>query len=149
MSRLRIYFAGSIRGGREDRALYRDLVARLGRYGDVLTEHVGDANLTETGEEGSSDREIFERDLTWLRSSDAVVAEISTPSLGVGYEVAVAEQLGKPILCLYHGGHDRKLSAMLAGNPRLTVLEYRSPIELEAHLEAFLSTGRAEYDGDF
>lgn len=139
MRKPQVYFAGAIRGGREDYARYRILIHHLGRYGEVLTEHIGDADLTETGEQSTPDGEIFERDLTWLRRADVIVAEVSTPSLGVGYEIAMAEQLGKPVLCLHHELHDRRLSAMLAGNPRLVVREYRSSVELEKHLEEFFS----------
>ena len=44
-----IYFAGSIRAGRADALLYSKLVEILKKYGTVLTEHVGDPNLTSAG----------------------------------------------------------------------------------------------------
>lgn len=44
------FFCGSIRGGREDQALYARIVSRLRRYGKVLTEHVADAELEPPGE---------------------------------------------------------------------------------------------------
>ena len=44
-----IYFAGSIRAGRSDAQLYYKLVEILKKYGTVLTEHVGDPNLTSAG----------------------------------------------------------------------------------------------------
>ena len=47
---LSIYFAGSIRAGRQDAVLYARIVELLKSYGTVLTEHVGDPNLTEAGE---------------------------------------------------------------------------------------------------
>ncbi|MDX2345099.1 MAG: nucleoside 2-deoxyribosyltransferase, partial [Acidimicrobiia bacterium] len=50
---LRIYFAGSIRGGRDDAAIYMELVDELARHGEVLTEHVATV-----GEEDLSDDEI-------------------------------------------------------------------------------------------
>lgn len=40
-----IYFCGSIRGGREDAALYRRIIDQLKEYGDVLTEHIADADV--------------------------------------------------------------------------------------------------------
>jgi nucleoside 2-deoxyribosyltransferase len=118
---VKIYFAGSIRGGREDADIYLQLVAELEQYGEVLTEHVATV-----GEEDLSDGEIFVRDLGWLTNCDAVVAEVTTPSLGVGYEVGVAQSLGIPVLCLYRPGPQRRLSAMLAGNPGIRVREYYS-----------------------
>lgn len=45
-----VYFCGSIRGGREDQALYARIVSRLRRYGKVFTEHVADAELEPRGE---------------------------------------------------------------------------------------------------
>ena len=98
---MKIYFAGSIRAGREDQELYHELIQGLRRYGQVLTEHVGEPTLTQLGDDGPSDREIFERDMSWLAEADFVVAEVSTPSLGVGYELGRAESLGKRALCLY------------------------------------------------
>ena len=44
-----IYFAGSIRAGRGDAQLYYKLVEMLKKYGTVLTEHVGNPNLTSAG----------------------------------------------------------------------------------------------------
>ena len=37
---MNIYFCGSIRGGRQDVAIYQQIVSCLKTYGAVLTEHV-------------------------------------------------------------------------------------------------------------
>ena len=75
----------------------------MGNIGQVLTEHVGDQNLRNLGEKGSQDKDtaIYNRDIKWLQSADAIVAEVTSPSIGVGYELGIAEKLKKPILCLY------------------------------------------------
>jgi hypothetical protein len=138
ISPMNVYFAGSIRGGRDDAALYRSIVALLRRFATVLTEHVADDGLTPAGEEGFSDGAIYRRDAGWLEEADAVVAEVTTPSLGVGYEVALAESLGKPVLCLFRPGSGRRLSAMLAGNPRLQCECYERIEDLPPILERFL-----------
>ena len=80
----KIYFAGSIRGGRADAALYARLIAHLKQRHTVLTEHVGSPTLRPTVERGMTDAEIYEQDMAWLRESDVVLAECTTPSLGVG-----------------------------------------------------------------
>lgn len=49
-SALRIYFCGSIRGGRADRSLYEEIIRHLATRGKVLTEHIADADLEEVGE---------------------------------------------------------------------------------------------------
>ena len=83
---MRIYFAGSIRGGRDDADLYLKIIEHLKGFGDVLTEHVGNNALTVAGESIKDDISIHDRDMDWLKDSDIIVAEVTNPSLGVGYE---------------------------------------------------------------
>ena len=127
---MKIYFAGSIRGGREDQALYAQIIDLLSEYGTVLTEHIGDHLLGHQGETYPSDQEIYERDMHWLQEADLVVAEVTTPSLGVGYEIGKAED-SKPVLCLYRQEKDKRLSAMLLGNANLSIKTYRDLEEVK------------------
>ena len=131
----RIYFAGSIRGGREDADWYDALIVALAARASVLTEHVADP---ERADSGRSDREIYERDVAWLGSADAVVAEVTVPSMGVGYELGLAEALGKPVLCLYRTDAEHRLSAMVGGNDRFNVATYRSVDEAVSAIDDFL-----------
>lgn len=132
---MKIYFAGSIRGGRDDFAIYFEIIERLKAYGEVLTEHVGDARLEAIGESGG-DKEIHDRDLAWLKEADCLVAEVTTPSLGVGYEIAKAIGWDKPVLCLFRSGEGRVLSSMIAGSG-VTVREYQSTKDVEGVLAEF------------
>jgi len=134
---VKIYFAGAIRAGRRDAELYRRLIDFLEGFGEVLTGHVGrDDLLAREGE--MSEREIYERDLTWMRRADLVVAEGTTPSLGVGYEIALAVTLGKKVFCLFRPEEGVSLSAMIAGCPGLQVYSYRQPEEAETWLREML-----------
>jgi nucleoside 2-deoxyribosyltransferase len=123
---MKIYFAGSIRAGREDAPLYKSLIDYLSCFGEVLTEHVGLESLSERGDDGPDDGYIYERDMSWLSACDILVAEVSVPSLGVGYEVGWAVALKKPVLCLYKSGSQNPLSAMIAGNPEIETVFYTS-----------------------
>lgn len=134
---LKIYFAGSIRGGREDKEIYFELIRHLSKYGTVLTEHVGRKDLDASGEEGISEQGIYERDLSWIQESDVLVAEVSTPSLGVGYEIGKAEGMKKRILCLYRLQEGKKLSAMVSGNPLLKTKTYFSLEEAKRRIDSF------------
>ena len=136
-----IYFAGAIRGGREDAALYLEIVEQLRGFGRVLTEHVGDAELSAQGET-MNDREIHDRDLSWLQEAEYLVAEVTTPSLGVGYEIGKATEWGTPVLCLFRPGEGRALSAMIAGSAAVKVSEYRSTAELQGIFEQFFRGSR-------
>lgn len=133
---MKIYFAGSIRGGRKDAPLYGEIVELLKRYGHVLTEHVGQAHLDE---DDLSDEAIYERDMAWLEEADVLIAEATVPSHGVGYEIARAEGLCKPILCLHRAGTGGHLSALLAGNPTIRCEDYEQIRQLTAILDDFLS----------
>lgn len=136
---MKIYFACSIIGGREDEDIYQQLVGMLLSMGvDVPTAHI-----TETGIEGLDAREdpfdIYFRDVTWIEESDLLIAEVSTPSHGVGYEIGYALDLNKPVLCLYR--EQIVVSKMILGNPHplLTVLSYKDLNEAEKLLREYLS----------
>ena len=136
---LKIYFAGSIRGGREHIDLYIGIIEYLQNFGEVLTEHVGNSSITPEGENTLTDNFIFNRDMEWLSSSDVIVAEVSNPSLGVGFEIASAIGLKKKILCLFKKQMNKKLSAMIAGCPNITVKEYIELDEAKKLINDFLS----------
>jgi 2'-deoxynucleoside 5'-phosphate N-hydrolase len=123
---MKIYFAGSIRGGRDDQELYFSIINELQKYGTVLTEHIGEKVLTGQGELTINDVDIFERDMSWVREADAIVAEVTTPSLGVGYELGQAQALGKPVICLFRHTEGKRLSAMVAGNQYFKIFEYKT-----------------------
>lgn len=134
---MKIYFAGSIRGGREDAALYTELIEYLKNFGEVLTEHIGNVNLTSLGDDGPTDRFIHDRDLDWLLSADLVIAEVTTVSMGVGYEIGRAVAAGKKVLCLFKPDSGKNLSAMIAGCPEVKVVQYNNSREGKEIISAF------------
>jgi phosphinothricin acetyltransferase len=134
---MNIYFAGSIRGGRSDAGLYRELIAHLQTFGTVLTEHIGHDGLSPEGETSKSDREIHDRDLDWLTMADVVVAEVTNPSLGVGYEIAKASCMNKKILCLFRPRGGSRLSAMIAGCPGVAIGEYQEAHEARKIMDRY------------
>lgn len=135
---MNIYFAGSITGGRDDVAWYQEMIGHLKNYGTVLTEHIASPELSSSGE-AKFPVEIYERDVEWLRKADVIVAEVTKPSLGVGYEIGFAEALGKKVLYLYRPQEGKKLSAMLVGNrnPRHELRSYRDIEEAKLHIREF------------
>jgi hypothetical protein len=138
----RIYFSASISGGRQDAPRYAALISALAVHGQVLTEHIGSSDLSDGGEDGPNDSEIYARDIEWLEMADLVVAEVTTPSLGVGYEVARAARMEKPVVCLFRPDSGRRLSAMIRGNPAVRVLEYRSEDDPRAVADRVIAAAR-------
>ncbi len=135
---MKIYFCGSIRGGRQDCEIYQELIAYLKKFGTVLTEHIGNPEITNSGEL-LAEKEIHDRDIAWLCQSDCIVAEVTVPSLGVGYEIGRAVEQKKPILCLYRPSDEKKASAMLLGQPKITMHQYTHMTEAKKHIDLFFS----------
>jgi nucleoside 2-deoxyribosyltransferase len=134
---MKIYFSGSIRGGREDSTLYREIIKLLKEYGSVLTEYIGDVSLDNNGEL-LGNKEIHDRDLSLLNDAEIVVAEVTTPSLGVGYEIGKATEWDKPVLCLFRPEGKNLLSAMIAGSNGVVVSEYRDLSDLKITFDEFI-----------
>ncbi|MDO4414955.1 MAG: nucleoside 2-deoxyribosyltransferase [Erysipelotrichaceae bacterium] len=133
----KVYFAASIRGGRQDAALYHDLIEMIKETDTVLTEHIGDLSLS-SFEQEERDRKIYEQDTAWLRECDLLIAECTCPSIGVGYELAYAEKLNKPCFVFYRPA-DIHLSAMITGDPYYTVIPYQTKEELFEKVRKILS----------
>ena len=128
MNPKKVYFAGSIRGGRDDAQLYTELISYIkSKNAVVLTEHIGDNNLLKQ-EKKLTDKEIYLRDMDWLKECDVVIAECTRPSLGVGYELSSAENLKKPVNVLYRN-KECHLSAMISGDEYFKVFSYETKEE--------------------
>lgn len=125
----KVYFAGSIRGGRADAELYGRVIRHIQKAHIVLTEHIGDLSLSKLEGVENSDVAIYEQDTAWLREADLVIAECTTPSLGVGYELAYAESHNIPVHIFYDKSRTR-LSAMLAGDKYFHIHPYAGEEEL-------------------
>ena len=135
---MNIYFACSITGGRDFEPFYRAIITALIADGHVVpTAHLANPRV-KLFEGQVLPGEIYERDTAWIRACEALVAEVSTPSHGVGYEVAYALNLNKPVLCVYREG--QPVSKMLTGNshPSISVKSYRDAEEAVAIIRTFL-----------
>lgn len=136
---MKIFFAGSIRGGRQLIPMYQYIIGFLkSRNFTVISEHVAAEGL-EKAEARMTEQEIYEKDANWIEESDRVVAEITVPSIGVGYEICHAVKHNKPVLCVYQEG--TKASAMVLGNSTgyVTAKSYSNKNQLEEILLEFLS----------
>ena len=133
----KIYFAGSIRGGRVDADLYRRMIEYIQKTDIVLTEHIGHPELNVL-EKGKEDEEIYNQDTAWLLESDLLIGECTCPSLGVGYELAYAEAHGKPCH-IFYDRNKTQLSAMLRGNPYFTVYPYEKEEDIYPVIDSILN----------
>lgn len=133
---MKIYFSLSIRGGREHEGYYGEVLKLLKEYGDVLNEHIASKD-PELKEVGLTDINIYQRDIAWIKDADVIVAEVTVPSTGVGYEIAYAEMQGKKMICIYHGNAEKRLSGMISGNENLNVKIYNTVEDLKEIFKEF------------
>ncbi len=96
--------------------------------------------------EVSQEAYIYNRDMDWLRSCDVVVAEVTQPSLGVGYEIAMAETFKKRVLCLFRPGRERSLSAMIRGNNKMNIVDYNNLEEACGAIDHYFALMATEAD---
>jgi nucleoside 2-deoxyribosyltransferase len=146
---MKIYFACAISGGRKDEKTYQYLVKVLEELGiEVPTAHIAESGI-EVIDGSENPRDIYNRDVNWIGESDLLVAEVSTPSHGVGYEIGYALQLEKPVFCLYQ--QKVNLSKMITGNPNplLTVKAYRDLAEAEMMLKSYLALVQENPDSKY
>ena len=138
---MKVYFAGSIKGGREKQQDYYDLIKFIGNYAIVLTEHVGnvDTNIkNEIKYSPKEDEHVYIRDTKWIDECDLVIADVSIPSLGVGYELGYAEAHNKKIICLYDNNSEKDLSYMLSGNKYNEIFKYEKLSDVYDYLKEIL-----------
>ena len=135
----KIYFAGSIRGGRVDADLYRRIIEYIQRTDIVLTEHVGKSNLSLIEQGRECDARIYNQDTAWLCESELLIGECTCPSLGVGYELAYAERFGIPCH-LFYDRTKTQLSAMLTGDPYFHIHPYEREEEIYPLLDEILAS---------
>ena len=116
---MNIYFSCSLTGGRNDQPVYAAIVDYLLANGhEVPTAHLAQSDVMDA-ERVVDPVEVFTRDVEWVQACDALIADVSTPSHGVGYEIALALSLEKPVLCCYRKG--ALVSKMISGNTGKTL----------------------------
>jgi nucleoside 2-deoxyribosyltransferase len=135
---MNIYFACSITGGREFEADYQEIVAALTADGhEIPTSHLAQSDVMEN-EHKLTPQAVYDRDVNWIKNCDVLIAEVSVPSHGVGYEISFALNIGKPVLCLYQ--KSRKVSKMITGNsdPNLSIQAYSNIKEAISQARLFI-----------
>ena len=138
---MKVYFAGSIKGGREKQQDYYKLIKYIQKYAVVLTEHVGNVDPSikeEVKYSSKKDEYVYIRDTKWIDECDLVIADVSVPSLGVGYELGYAEAHNKRIICLYDKNAEKTLSYMLSGNKYNEIFYYDKLEDAKKYLLSIL-----------
>lgn len=139
MPKLKIYFACSIRGG-GDTSSYQAIVEAIKSTGAICLSEVFVNDAIHLGGSPLPEKDIYQRDISWIQECDALIAEVTNPSLGVGYELAYAESLQKPVFTLYNIGSGSRLSAMIGGNAYFENGSYQSADDIPPLITSFIAT---------
>lgn len=137
---MNIYFSCSITGGREDQDIYQKIVDHLVAAGhEIPTAHLSKAEIMED-ERVISPSDVYKRDVNWVNQCDLVIAEVSTPSHGVGYEIALALLHEKPVFCCYKKG--KTVSKMILGNSmsNISIYAYGTEEDLFKEIDQYLNS---------
>jgi hypothetical protein len=138
-SEMNLYFSCSLTGGRDDETIYGLIVDHLLAAGhEVPTESLSRPEIM-SEERVIDPRLVYQRDMKWIQDCDGLIAEVSTPSHGVGYEIAFALGLNKPVLCCFRDG--AVVSKMITGNssPGLQVRAYFGPDHALTLVDEFIN----------
>lgn len=109
--------------------VYIRIVEILKKQGHtVVSEHVASVDLEKT-EAKVTDEEIFNNDIGYVNECECLVADVTIPSIGTGYEICYAVSKGKKVLCIYR--ENANVSAMVRGNDRIVSVPYKNVEELE------------------
>lgn len=132
-----VYCAGAVKGDTSYREGYQEIVE--------IVKRNGHSALSELNSEFKSAfplnvNQVFQRDIKWIEKSSMMIAEISGPSLGVGFEISYALYMREiPVLALYDAEAEN-ISAMISGcdSELLYLKTYHNDKELEEIILSFL-----------
>lgn len=126
---MKIYVSGSMYGGQQKIDTYKKLVDKLEEYGEVLTKQIADPYAIEN-EKYQKDEDIYNDLENKLEKADILIAEVSVPSIGVGYEIGYASKLNKKIVAIYDKNYIDKVTTMIRGNKNIKIIPYENISEI-------------------
>ncbi|RLE66033.1 MAG: hypothetical protein DRJ47_03455 [Thermoprotei archaeon] len=111
---IKVYYAAPMLGDRRNLEDNKIIVNMLETRGlQILTKHVVEDILDV--DKGVKPEDIFTRDLRLLDKADILIADVSYPSLGVGFEIAYALLKGKNVYALCRKERLPRTSALIRG----------------------------------
>lgn len=135
---MKIYVSGSIYGGNQKIDTYKIMINELEKYGEVLNKQIADPNTIEN-EKYQKDEDIFEDLEQKMTIADIIFAEVTIPSLGVGYELGFADKMSKKIIAIYDETYTKKVTTMIRGNKRIKLMPYKDINEICKEMSKLLN----------
>lgn len=134
---MKVYVSGSIYGGRQKVEVYKKIIAKLETFSEVLNRNIIEEDILEK-EARVSDNDTFVDLENKMKEADILLAEVTVPSLGVGYEIGFCDMIGKKIIAIYDKNDIDKVSTMIRGNERIKIVPYTDIEQIVENLEDIL-----------
>lgn len=103
---MKIFFDASLSGKAEYDQNYRAIIREIEKLGHVLIKSTLFERAPEdvASESSKQAEEWYKKLKKWLNDCDVAVFEVSYSSTGIGHEVSVALNSGKPVIALHVSG---------------------------------------------
>ena len=141
---MKVYFTASVSSGRLFLPQYKLIVSNLEKQDhQVISSKVAVDEVTKDGDRLKSDEklssaEIFYKEREKIENADVVIAEVTQPSMGVGFLTGYALRRKKVVLALVYKENENVISPFLEGHPSQNLfLEHYSEDNLNIVLKRF------------
>lgn len=149
---MKVYFSATITEDKDLKANYKKIIDTLKSMGHEVLQY-GSDHLSPTELVNRSDDEIenaYKMLDKLMKQADAVVTEISLPSVGIGYEISEAISQKKPVLALTYSKANFQPLATIEGNKSKFIRYVRYDKEdIEGSLKKFIDNSRDIIDTKF
>lgn len=103
---IHVYFTASVSAKNKYLLEYKNIIGHLEMLGHKVTsKHIIDITESQIQEESREEILQFQEKVEqWIKKCDCIIADTSFPSVSVGYEIALALRIGKPVMVFYGEG---------------------------------------------
>ncbi|MCS7277187.1 MAG: hypothetical protein NZ695_09275 [Dehalococcoidia bacterium] len=145
---MKVFLSAAITSGRREYVeAVRAIAQALQDEGvEVLNQRVADPTFPQPSvDRARALREVYQ----WLQEADALVAEATISSTGVGCELTTVQMRGKPVLLLYDAHFGFRISDWVLHHPdpKVTARPYRDLPELVEEVRRFVRGLRGAASG--
>ncbi len=147
---MKVYFTAAVSNVTVDiRNVYRRIVDILEKHGHiVISNHLENKNADEIKSQSEADALNMQKKMSkWKKQADLILVEASTPSFGVGQEIAEALVDNKQVVVLYKQGLKPHI-LLNQGQEALYFVEYNND-NLEKVLEEYIEYAKEHSDTRF
>lgn len=149
---MRFFFSASVHGKKTIESNYRLIeqeVKKLGFEIDASTVLNQDPNEMDTWDEQKS-LAFHKTVMNGMKRADGLLIEASYPSVGVGFNLASAVQLGKPVVIFYSGKEEPHIFRTLEKiNDKFQVVRYSNLEQLRKEIPPALAFATENQDTRF